>query len=139
MLSMINWWMVLGASVLQIVLGSIWYGPLFGKLWMRLMGVGHLSKEEIKAKQKEAISAYVWQLVFSIITNAALYLFIRQTVPGMWLVLTIILWLGFVLPIQAGEVIWSTLSSKMKMKKLAVSASYQLLSMLIAAYIYVTV
>lgn len=136
---MINWWMVLGASVLQIVLGSIWYGPLFGKLWMRLMGVSHLSREEIKAKQKQALPLYIIQLVTSIITNAVLYLFVIQSASGMWLVLTVILWLGFVLPIQAGEVIWSTLSSKMKMKKLAVSASYQLLSMLIAAYIYVTV
>lgn len=34
----INWIAVLAAAVSSFVLGGIWYGPLFGKKWMALVG-----------------------------------------------------------------------------------------------------
>lgn len=34
---MINWWAVLVAAVINMVIGFLWYGPLFGKLWLRLI------------------------------------------------------------------------------------------------------
>lgn len=35
----INLWAVLVAAVSAFVLGGLWYGPLFGKAWMRESGV----------------------------------------------------------------------------------------------------
>ena len=34
----INYWAILVAAFSSFVIGSIWYGPLFGKTWMRLKG-----------------------------------------------------------------------------------------------------
>jgi len=34
----INYWAVLGAALSAFVIGWVWYGPLFGKTWMRLNG-----------------------------------------------------------------------------------------------------
>jgi hypothetical protein len=34
----INYWAVLVAALSSFVVGWIWYGPLFGKTWMRLHG-----------------------------------------------------------------------------------------------------
>ncbi len=34
----LNWWSVLAAIVANMVLGFLWYGPLFGKPWMGLVG-----------------------------------------------------------------------------------------------------
>ena len=34
----INLAAVLAAALAAFVLGFLWHGPLFGKLWMRLMG-----------------------------------------------------------------------------------------------------
>ena len=34
----LNYWSVLGAVAAAIVLGTVWYGPLFGKQWMRIVG-----------------------------------------------------------------------------------------------------
>lgn len=39
----VNWLGVIAASVSAFVLGGIWYGPLFGKKWMALVG---LTEEE---------------------------------------------------------------------------------------------
>jgi hypothetical protein len=38
-LSTINWLAVVAASLVGFVVGGIWYGPLFGKLWMAAAGV----------------------------------------------------------------------------------------------------
>ena len=35
---MVNWWAVLLAMGINMFLGFLWYGPLFGKLWLRLVG-----------------------------------------------------------------------------------------------------
>lgn len=36
---MINYWAVLLAALSSMVVGTIWYGPLLGKQWMKLSGV----------------------------------------------------------------------------------------------------
>lgn len=35
---MINWWAVLVGAGINMFVGFLWYGPLFGSLWLRLMG-----------------------------------------------------------------------------------------------------
>lgn len=35
----VNYLAILVAAVLSMVLGFLWYGPLFGKEWTKLMGV----------------------------------------------------------------------------------------------------
>jgi hypothetical protein len=37
--AMVNWLAVLVAALSGFVIGSLWYGPLFGKVWMRLTGM----------------------------------------------------------------------------------------------------
>ncbi|MBI3341870.1 DUF1761 domain-containing protein, partial [Candidatus Curtissbacteria bacterium] len=34
----INYMAVVAAAVVNMVLGFLWYGPLFGKPWMKMMG-----------------------------------------------------------------------------------------------------
>lgn len=47
----VNWLGVIAASVSAFVLGGIWYGPLFGKKWMALVGM----TEEEAAKGNMAL------------------------------------------------------------------------------------
>ena len=35
----INWLAVIVAAASPFVIGSLWYGPVFGKTWMRLTGI----------------------------------------------------------------------------------------------------
>jgi hypothetical protein len=34
----LNWWAILAATIAGFLLGGIWYGPLFGKAWLRAIG-----------------------------------------------------------------------------------------------------
>lgn len=38
MMSQINFWAVLVAALASFIVGWMWYGPLFGKQWMKLNG-----------------------------------------------------------------------------------------------------
>ncbi len=42
----VNWVAVIVAGVFNMVVGSLWYGPLFGKIWLRVIGK---SKDEIQS------------------------------------------------------------------------------------------
>ena len=35
----VNYWAIVAGAVLSMVIGAIWYGPLFGKKWMEIVGV----------------------------------------------------------------------------------------------------
>jgi hypothetical protein len=56
----INWVAVAVATVAQMVCGFLWYGPLFGKKWMQLVG-----KTEEEVRQ----GASPWNYVISIATG----------------------------------------------------------------------
>ena len=47
MLSELNWLAIIVSTVFSMVLGFIWYGPLFDTAWMKLVG---LKKEDVDAK-----------------------------------------------------------------------------------------
>jgi hypothetical protein len=34
----LNWWAVLVATLAGFMLGGLWYGPIFGKAWLRAIG-----------------------------------------------------------------------------------------------------
>jgi len=59
----INYLAVLVAAFIPMVLGALWYGPLFGKKWMELEGK---TEEELRASFNPAKS-YGITFVFSIV------------------------------------------------------------------------
>jgi hypothetical protein len=48
----IHYWAVLVSAIVSMIIGSIWYGPLFGKLFMREMGMDTWSKEKQDANKQ---------------------------------------------------------------------------------------
>lgn len=109
----INYLAVLACGVATIVIGFIWYGPLFGKLWMRLTGIDKATPEEMEKGKKTmpmmAAIQFVVALVMAcvlqyVITYAGAYKGMSglslglQT--GFWM------WLGFVAPVTIGMVLW---------------------------------
>ena len=67
----INWIAVLVAAVSAFVVGGIWYGPLFGKKWMALVGVTEESMKEANMAQ-----IYGTAFVLNIIAAAAFAMFL---------------------------------------------------------------
>lgn len=114
----INYWSVLAAAVVSMVLGFLWYGPLFGKQWIALSG---MSPEKLDAAKKRGMSkmyvvTFIGSLVMSYVLAHALifastYLEVRGVfagvMAGFWN------WLGFIAPVTVGAVLWEGKSWKL--------------------------
>ncbi|MCK7535472.1 MAG: DUF1761 domain-containing protein [Marinilabiliales bacterium] len=62
----VNYWAVATGAVLSMVIGAIWYGPLFGKKWAEIIGADMSDPETKKKMQKSAAPLYFVQFVMTI-------------------------------------------------------------------------
>ena len=63
----VNYWAVVASAVASMVIGSIWYGPMFGKMFMKEMGMDKWSKEKQDAMKKTMGVSYLGQFIASLI------------------------------------------------------------------------
>lgn len=105
----INYWAVLAAAVASMVVGSIWYGPLFGKLFMKEKGMDQWSKEKQEEMKKNMNLSYFGQFVASLVmfsVLAGLIVGFGKTSLGGGMLTSFVVWIGFVVPLALGEAIW---------------------------------
>ena len=105
----INFWAVLVAGINSIVIGSVWYGPLFGKKFMEVMGFNSMSPEQ-QAKMKKGMAVtYLWQFIGSLVMFYVLAWLIgalnQMTISG-GLTVAFWVWIGFVVPLKLGDALW---------------------------------
>lgn len=105
----VNYWAVFVSAIASMIIGSIWYGPLFGKLFMREMGMDKWSKDKQKAEKKKMGLTYVAQFIASLVMFYVLAGIItgfgHTTVSG-GMMASFIMWMGFVVPIKLGDALW---------------------------------
>jgi hypothetical protein len=135
----INYVAILVAAIASMVVGGIWYGPLFGKLWMKGMGWDPSDHEHMAKMKKAAGPAYAQQFIGSLLTGYALAHMLWAfgiALPeitgaaagfqaGFWS------WVGFVLPVKYGDKLWGG----KKFKYLSVDLAYYLVNLVIMAVI----
>lgn len=132
----INYIAVLGSAVASMILGALWYGPLFGKLWMQLSGIGQEQINRAKASGMGKLygMAFIGSLVMSyVLAHALVFASTFLDVQGVQAGITTGFWnwLGFVAPVTMGSVLWEGKSWKLW----ALNNSYQLLSLLVMGVI----
>lgn len=113
----INYLAVLLAAVSAVVIGGLWYGPVFGKPWMQMAG---LSKEGMKSMKMTPAAAMVGGLITALLMAYVLahgiafgnaYTNMSGIAGGMtgafWY------WIGFAVPLTAGGFLWEGKSPKL--------------------------
>jgi Protein of unknown function (DUF1761) len=56
MQSHVNYLAVISAAVTSMIVGFVWYSqPLFGRLWMKIIGKNNLSASEQEQMKKESV------------------------------------------------------------------------------------
>jgi hypothetical protein len=97
-------WGIVLAIIASIILGFAWYGPLFGKQWMKLMGI---TQKQMKAAQKKGMpkSTYLWMILGSLITSLVVNALFPMT---SWAAIKMaaMVWLGFIAPVLLSSVLW---------------------------------
>ena len=105
------------SAVAAFVLGFLFHGPLFGKLWMKLAHITPTGKETFSGM----VPQMLWNLFVDIITAyvlAVMYLFASTSPllggPGTWtaVMVAVWIWFGFLATSSSIEVIWMGRSVK---------------------------
>lgn len=103
----VNWVAVLAAAIVNMALGFLWYGPIFGKAWMKLSGLTDAKLNEMKNKGMS--STYVLSMLGALVMAFVMAQFVSlsgaSTVTdgallGFWA------WLGLVAPVQLTQVLY---------------------------------
>ena len=76
----VNWLAVVVAAIAPMIIGFLWYGPLFGKYWMGLIG---RTEEDLRGG---ASTGYVVAIVASLVTSLAIAVLLEFPDQVDWLV-----------------------------------------------------
>lgn len=133
-----NWWAVIVSAVIAMVLGAIWFGPLFGKKYMEISGISAQSMERREAMKKESMKFWVIQFVLSLFQAWVLSWFIKVLASigisgGVHTAFGI--WAAFVMPTMAAGAMWNADSAKVKWAKFLLMAGQSLILFLIIGWI----
>ncbi len=115
----INYLAVLVCGIVSMVVGFVWYGPLFGKKWAEAIGVNMTDAEECKKMQKAAGPLYMAQFFMTLFQAGVLAYFIKLYSAFMFvssdlgqtpartiavsLQCALSLWIVFIFPIVVGN------------------------------------
>lgn len=114
----LNFWAIVVAGFVNMAIGFFWYGPIFGKMWVKEMG--WTDEAMAAAKAKGMAKQYVLMMLGSLIMAFVLahnvvfgseYLQMGGISAGLqagfWN------WLGFIVPVTLSSVLWEGKSWKL--------------------------
>ena len=130
----LNYVAIVIATVLQFIVGAVWYMPIFGKVWGTIHGFDRLAPEEQTNAQKGMGPYLVLQFVVTLVTTYVLALVVSE-LSSEWHAFGAagFLWLGFVAPTQASAVMFGGTPKEWMCKKFGIMASGSLVNLMVAA------
>lgn len=123
----INYLAVLAAAIINMALGSVWYGPLFGKQWMKLTG---RTKEMIEKEKGDMPKVMSGMALLALVQALVLAAFVGYSgavtvltgaIVGFWA------WLGFVFITAMQDVLFEKKNSNLA----GINIAYNLVTLLI--------
>jgi hypothetical protein len=133
----INFLAILVAVVVNFIIGFLWYGPIFGKLWGKEMGFAADHKPDPKLFIRGMVFMIIGNFLFAWVFahNIAAWTY----VPGMKELSAfsnamnagIFTWIGFYLPGHLGSTVWD----KKSWTLFSINASYDLVAVVSVALI----
>lgn len=134
-LSVFNFPAILVAALAAFFVGFMWHGPVFGKVWMKLMKI---SAADMKKGQKEMgkkmplymAVAYLQQLVTSFLM-ALFSLMLGASDTFSSVLLAFLIWIGFIATTLLNGVLWEKRSIPLYLFNIA----YQFVNLAVIALI----
>lgn len=131
----VNYLAILACGVAAMVIGGVWYGPLFGKLWLSVIGATDMDIAARKEMQKKAMPLYLVQFLLTLFQVYVLAHFIKGWEDASSYESALWIFLGFVMPTVAGSAMWNNDSAKKAWTRFLLQAGYQLMIFLVFAFI----
>lgn len=127
----ISYFVIVVAALVPMILGMIWYGPLFGKKWMVLKNI---SAENIESAQRGMWRAYLASFLANFIMAFVLSLLVLnlelQDMIRESLLLGFLLWLGISFSTRFANYLWEPEGVGKKFPLFLIDTGYFLVSIL---------
>lgn len=126
----VNFLAIIICGIVSMIIGFLWYGPIFGKKWEKLVG---LTKERKELAKKSMTNNYLLMFLSSLVTAYALFHFIWYAAPGsltLFIAVKTALWgfIGLVLPVSFTKFLFSP--DKKPAELLFIETGYHLVTLL---------
>jgi hypothetical protein len=92
-----------------MIIGSIWYGPLFGKMYMSAVGMDTWNEDKKAKMKKSMFASYFWQFIASLVMLFVFagYIGLSGKTSAMGGVENAFwVWIGFIVPLKLGDALW---------------------------------
>ncbi len=126
---------ILAAGIVSVLIGYVWYHPrVFGSVWMRHANLSPEARE--RGGRRAALGAFIGLLASMLaawVMNVIGVAFGIFDIAGAVLDLALWIWLGFVVPVMLGAVLWEQRS----WTYFAINAFYWLVSLSAMAIVLV--
>ncbi len=103
---------VLVAALANFIIGFLFHGPLFGKVWMRLAGITPTGNEKFSGMIPQMVKNYIANVVFAFVL-AQIMLYSGVMGAGKGIIFALWVWFGFIVTTSSIEVIWMGRSTKL--------------------------
>lgn len=122
----VNYYAILVCGILAMVFGYLWYGPLFGKKWLQVVGATKLDLEARKKMEANVWKLYLVQFVLALFQVWVLAYYIEGWEEASGLTNALWIWAAFVVPVIAGTAMWNNDSAKISWARFLLQSGYQL-------------
>ncbi len=132
----VNYFAVLLCAIASMVIGFLWYGPLFGKQWMKLVG---MTAQHMAKAKKDMPQTYTIMFISSLVMAYVLFHFIWYAAPGNYTLLisvktAIWAWLGFVATVSLTKFLFSP--ERKSVKLLFIETGFHLVTLIAMGIIF---
>lgn len=128
----VNIWALLVTVVASLIVSTLWYSDyVLGKQWRVYMGNLFTTQPSTRAMVK----MYIGQFILTLITNFILARAIYYADASTWargLVVSVVVWLGFVAAVEVSGVVWE----KKPWKLVAINAGAYLVAFVVSGIIF---
>lgn len=114
------------SGVLSMALGFVWYGPLFGHTWLKVIGADKATLKAREAMQKAAGPLYGLQFLLTLLQGFVLSQMLAVAVHTPPVVVCLWAWAGFIVPTVAAGAMWNNDSAKVSWTRFSIQAGYYL-------------
>lgn len=126
---------VLAATAVMFAIGAFWYMLPFGKIWGKIHGFDKLSQKQQKEMQAKMGPWYGAQLIVTVMSAWVLAILFSLLPDQSPLTIAALVWLGFVLPTTAGNMIFGGSPEGYVWHKIGISGGESLVHLLAAAWV----
>lgn len=131
-ISSINWLAFIVAGFAAMVIGFLWYGPLFGKAWIKAHKYTEKDMKNMKIKPMAAmalgtINGFVTAFFIALIINA-----LRSGTLSSGLLAGFVLWIGIAATTRFNSVIFE----QSPIKVFIINSTYDLASIIVMSVIF---